>query len=149
MIKYLNQRQIKTIIKLGDLYLPGNQSFSKFSERNQIHHIDRVLKFINKDDLNDLGLFLQLLSFLPTFVLSIIIASASKHNLLFAPLASPFRLLHISLKGLACTLYYSKMNENDGQVLDQLNWNPKMNPAVKDEEMKKLIEDNDFNKIQY
>lgn len=145
MVKYLNQRQLKTIIRLGDLYLPGNEGFSAFSKRNQAHQIDRILKFINKDDLNDLGLFLSLISYLPNFGLKFIITLAAKHNALFEPFASPLRLLHISLKGLACTLYYSKMDEDDGLVLDKLNWKPQMNPAVNDEEMKKLIVENDLN----
>ena len=50
--KYLSTRQVKGILKVGDIIIPGDEELPKFSETDFLIHIDRIMDYMSKDDLN-------------------------------------------------------------------------------------------------
>ncbi|MEK6553714.1 MAG: hypothetical protein AABZ31_00605 [Bdellovibrionota bacterium] len=105
--QFLGARQIGVFNRIGDIYCPANAPFPAFSELGAIEHIDLVITDLPDQDRNDLGLLLTVLSFMPTFVLTFLVATLERATRWPAFIAMPFLLVRFGLRGIIFSLYYS------------------------------------------
>lgn len=97
----LSNREIKALLKIGDILVPENDPFPSFSQTGCIYHVDDAIKNFDPQDLSDLRLFFRIMSFLPKFMVRFILwwMSRSRIGLL--------RLGNLGIRGVVYTLYYS------------------------------------------
>lgn len=130
--KHLSPLQQKGLVKLGDVVCPGDQDLPRFSRSGVHHHIDRMLDHMEKDDLEGIKLILTIFSFIPKFLINLVlkISELSKGGNF---LLSNLRLINIGLKGMIFTLYYSKLDEKGEEILNTIKWDSQV-PSVPDGE---------------
>ena len=107
---YLNQRQLNTVSRIGNILVPAGNGFPAFSESGCLYNIDVMLAPTPKADLQSLKIVLSLLSFLPDSALHWLLKKLQSADAMPAwsdILASQLRLLLFGLKGIVFTLYYS------------------------------------------
>ncbi|MBU1340081.1 MAG: aldehyde dehydrogenase family protein [Proteobacteria bacterium] len=135
--KYFSQNQLKGLLKVGDIILPGTDTSPSFSTTGCITHIDRMAEFLSDDDLNGLCLLFGLFRWTPKWKIRLIL-KACHHNKYFPGfLGSALRMLEIGIKGATLSPYYANLTspEYTGQkVYDVIGWNPKI--VVHDEKDK-------------
>lgn len=109
MSRLLTRRQVKAVIEIGDILLPGNQQLPPFSKVFLSHQVDPMLEHLYSHDRQGLLALLSVLSFFPRPLLHLFIELADKGQSLFfiAPL---FRMLTLGLRGLIYTPYYANLN---------------------------------------
>jgi hypothetical protein len=110
MNKFSN-RAIKGMCKMGDIYLPQNGDFPKYSAVAGTHRLNDLIENAPKEDIEALGLVLAICSFLPHFVLkwivSMLVKSATDTS--DGVVASNLRQLNMGLRGLIFSTYYSEL----------------------------------------
>lgn len=119
---FLSNRQLKGLIKIGNIIAPGDDKFPSFEKIGDFHHIDVMLKELPKDDREGLLMLLLVFSFLPNFSLRLLLIIIEKGCEIDGVLGTPFRLLNMGLKGPVFTLYYSKNSSKNEEVLSLLNY---------------------------
>lgn len=119
---YLNKRQLKGLIKIGDVIAPGDKTLPSFSSLEEYHHIDIMLKELPQDDRDGLLMLLYLFSYFPSFILRFILIIIQKGSNIDGTIGTPFRLLNMGLKGPVFTLYYSKNSSKNEEILKLLNY---------------------------
>lgn len=127
--RYLNQIQLKGVLKAGDAIAPGDGDLPALSQTDFILEVDRMLAYLNKDDLDGLRLVTWIFAYLPKFIIRLIINTAQKAARIPGVAGAPFRMLLIGIKGLVFTLYYSKINDNNGngqKIFDGIKWDTKI-----------------------
>ncbi|MFW9928045.1 MAG: hypothetical protein ACFFD1_01485 [Candidatus Thorarchaeota archaeon] len=114
--KFLSKRELKALIKIGNILIPKNDPFPSFSEIGCIKYVDDALENLDPYDLSDLKLFFKLMSILPKFLSKLILLwmNSSKISLL--------RLGNLGIRGIVFTLYYSNKtaSEYSGQKTHDL-----------------------------
>lgn len=122
--KHFNALQLRSIERIGELYLPAHEDLPGFSASGCLEHIDVVLDEVHPDDRMALGLFLYVMRFTPLFLVEKFIVMMNHHERYPEPLAGVLRLLSMALKGIVMSLYYSGMTgalyrqQNPLDVLD-------------------------------
>ncbi len=127
--KYLNQNQLKGLLKTGDVILPGTTQSPSFSQTGCIHHVDRMAAYLSEDDLGGLRLVLGLFRWMPSWGISIIMAMAARNRYFPGPLGAGLRMLEIGVKGATMSLYYSNLTGPDYQgrkVFEIIGWDAKV-----------------------
>ena len=99
--EFLNKREIKGLVKLGDLLCPKNKEFPSFSELGCIQYVDEAVGNLDPYDRNDLKLFLKISSLLPKFLLKYVMILINR------PFMTLLRMGNIGIKGIIYSLYYS------------------------------------------
>lgn len=107
--KHFNGIQLRSLERIGELYLPAHDGLPGFSETGCLEHVDVVLDEVDPDDRMALGLFLYVLRLVPLFLLEKFIVMMNEHDKYPEPLAGVLRLLSLALKGIVMSLYYSGM----------------------------------------
>lgn len=107
MSAILNQRQLRAITKIGDVYCPETSPFPSFSDLGAIEHIDILLEEIPEQDLSDLKLLLSILGWMPSPLIWILIAGLEKGKDLGGPLGTLARMIRFGFRGIIFSLYYS------------------------------------------
>ena len=134
--RYLNQRQLGAVSRIGNILVPAGDGFPSFSESGSLYNIDVMLAPTPKADLQSLKIVLSLLSFLPDSALHWLLKKLQSADAMPAwsdMLASQLRLLLFGLKGIVFTLYYSGQGDpyhpnNVYEVMDyQVSCSPKSN----------------------
>lgn len=142
--KYLNQRQLVGVLKVGDILIPGEKEFPKFSHTGFINQIDRIMDHMSKEDLKGFSLLMTLFGHLPKAIIYFIMKVVTKGIRIPGILGAPIRLMNIGVKGVICTLYYSKLESEKkyGEKIYQLiNWDAKIVTNITGEDqMRKYIE---------
>ncbi|MTI14563.1 hypothetical protein [Sansalvadorimonas verongulae] len=108
--RYLNQRQLCTINRIGNLFVPAGNNFPSFSESGCLYNIDDVLALTPEWDRQSLKRVLSILSICPNAALSWLLKtlqSADSMPTWSDVLTSQLRLLLFGLRGMIFTLYYS------------------------------------------
>lgn len=105
--RWLSALQLRSLERLGDLYLPGTATLPAFSATGCIDHVDVVLEGVDRDDIRGLAALLVLLRFTPVVVIRFLLGLLDRHHRFPPPLAGVLRLLNLGLKGPVMTLYYS------------------------------------------
>lgn len=105
-----SKRAAVGLSKIGDIYLPQNGEFPKYSEVADTTKLDMLIENAPKEDIEALNMVLVIFSFLPSFVIKFLIhqfanAMSNKSNNI---IASSFRQLNMGLRGLCYSTYYSE-----------------------------------------
>ena len=105
--KYLSQRALVGLSRIGDTLIPGVSEFPSFSEYGGAEHIDDMLAYVPEGDLVLLSMALSVLSLLPDTVLRwltrMMSTTTAESTGLLAPL---YRQLNLGLRGILFSLYY-------------------------------------------
>lgn len=105
--QHLSAGQLRSLERLGDVYLPGTERMPSFSASGSLAQIDVVLEGVHEDDRKGLALLLSLLGWMPAFLLRVLLRAIDRHHRFPPPLAGLLRLLNLALKGVVMSLYYS------------------------------------------
>ena len=106
--EYFNHAALKGLNRIGDILVPGNDDFPSFSEYNCIEHIDDLLAYAPREDVKDLEMVLMLLSYMPKFLLLILVKSLAKAPDKKGGMGVLFRQLNLGIRGIVFSLYYSE-----------------------------------------
>ena len=104
---YLSKGAIKGLTRIGDILIPGNDEFPSFSSFMCMDHIDGLLSYAPKDDINDLGMVLGILSILPKSILVWLVKMMANAHKNQGPLGTLLRQLNMGVRGIVFSLYYS------------------------------------------
>ena len=127
--EYLSRNQLKGLLKTGDVILPGTTKSPSFSQTGCIYHVDRMAAYLSEDDLAGLRLVLGLFRWLPSWVISIIMAMAVRNRYFPGPLGAGLRMLEIGVKGATMSLYYSNLTGpgyKGRKVFEIIGWDAKV-----------------------
>ena len=103
----LSRRQEASLSRIGDIMAPKGEGFPAFSETGCVAHVDRVLAATPPDDVTGLKILLAVLSFFPRGLLLWFLHLVERDDRAPGFLAPVFRNIHLGLKGLVMSLYYS------------------------------------------
>ncbi len=103
----VTERQIRALNRIGNIVLPKNEPFPSFEETGCARYLGRVLANAYAHDRKDMLFLLNVLAFMPGFVLKFLVRKmeASEKS------GTLFRKLNFGLKGVLYTLYYSEWVE--------------------------------------
>jgi len=107
MSRILSARQARALERIGDILIPGVDGFPSFSRTGSIAHVDPLLEVTPAEDVAGLKVLLTVLSFLPAALLAGFLRMVRREDRAPGLLAGAFRNIHIGLKGLVMSLYYS------------------------------------------
>jgi hypothetical protein len=123
--KYLSATQMKGLLKVGDVLIPGDRELPSFSASNCAGQVDRMLAYMHDPDRNAVKLVLTLFRFLPRFTVKGMMWVASRHARCPELLAGALRMLTIGIKGMVMTLYYSDIGEHPS-IHQIIRWDAKV-----------------------
>jgi acyl-CoA reductase-like NAD-dependent aldehyde dehydrogenase len=106
---------IRGLLKAADVYVP------EFSATGYIHEVDRIADFMTPADRSGVQALSTLLALLPRFLVRLLLSWADRASSSGAPWAPVLRQIHLGLKGLVMSLYYSDV-ANDGEVFRRIGW---------------------------
>lgn len=122
--KHFSKHQIKGIMKAGDVLVPEEAGFRKFSATPFIQEVDRMADYMTDEDRSGFAFLMGLFAVLPTPIVSAILRLASASQNGSSPLTAPLRLINIGVKGVIYTLYYSDLTA-DKRIHKMLEWQTK------------------------
>ena len=105
--KFLDETHLNGLNKVGDLMIPGDTDLPSFSKTGCVEHVDRILNFTEKADLQNLKMLLMVMSLLPNrinFWILVFLEWVAEFEWEWLGL---FREVRIGLKSLVMSLYYS------------------------------------------
>ena len=106
--KYLNNRALIGLARIGDILIPGNSQYPSFSQYHCLDHIDDVLTYAPSDDVSDLKMVLSIFSYLPGRTLQWIVKKMSAAHQKTGSMSLLFRQLNMGIRGIVFSLYYSE-----------------------------------------
>ena len=134
---------LKGILKAGDVLIPGDDKFPKFSSTNFIQDFDRISDYMDPADREDFKMLMTVMAFMPSFMIALILKVASKHSLLPHFIGALFRQINLGVKGTILTMYYSGMGDEGDRILVDLGYKTEINTAIDaDTEMETLLQNN-------
>ena len=120
-----SKRALKTLNRIGDIYIPRNGEFPSFSEYGGIEHIDKLAGYAPVDDIGDLNMLLGVLGFMPGFVLRFIVHLCAKSPDSNSPISPLLRQLNLAFRGLIFGCYYAERpgsNYNGKDPVELINF---------------------------
>jgi hypothetical protein len=107
MSKYLSERELKGLSKVGDLMIPGGYGMPSFSHTGCIEHVDEIMSTTLPADVKDFKLLMNVMYFLPEVFVRGILNMIANEARFPSPIGGVLRLLNIGMKGVVYSLYYS------------------------------------------
>lgn len=104
----LSGRALRGLERAGDVLVPGDDLLPRFSASLCAAEADRALDFVPAGDRKGLLLLLAVLSFLPGGAIARLLAAGESAR---GPLAPLLRQVHIGVKGLVMSLYWSDLGQ--------------------------------------
>ena len=123
--QHLNETQMKGLLKVGDVLIPGDRDLPSFSASRCATQVDRMLAYMHDPDRSAVKLVLTLFRLLPRFAVKGLMWMASRHRGCPELLASALRMLTIGVKGMVVTLYYSDVGESPS-IHQIIQWDAKV-----------------------
>ncbi len=111
--KFLNNRAVKGMSRIGDILIPGNSQLPSFSKYQCLDHIDDVLAYAPSGDVSDLKMVLSIFSFLPGNTLRWVVKQMESAHKGSGAISSLFRQLNMGIRGIVFSLYYSEKPGTD------------------------------------
>jgi hypothetical protein len=110
MKQHISPRAIKGLCKIGNVFLPGNEEFPKYSDVAGTYFVNDMVQYAPEEDLASLNLVLIIFSFLPDFILHWLVgkmgeATAQGQNGL---IPTTLRQLDLGLRGILYATYYGE-----------------------------------------
>lgn len=111
----LSNQAIKGLCKIGDVFLPGNAEFPKYSEAAGTHKLNDLVQYAPQDDIASLNIVLMIFSFLPMFVLRWLVGKMGKAQASGEEglIPTTLRQLDLGLRGLLYSTYYGEFINPD------------------------------------
>lgn len=103
----LTARQQRGLEKIGDIYVPGDADFPRFSQIGCVTHAADILRELPDHDQRALRWFLSTCHFAPRWGLALLVRLAEASPRIPIPPGGTLRLLRIGLRSIVFTLYYS------------------------------------------
>lgn len=131
--KHFNAIQLRSLERIGELYLPAHEGLPGFVDSGCLEHVDVVLDEVHPDDRMALGLFLYVMRITPLFLVEKFIIMMNHHDRYPETLAGLLRLLSLALKGIVMSLYYSGLSgawNKQANPLDVLEYSLHCEPDV-------------------
>jgi len=101
----------RTLCRLGDLMIPGDQDLHSFSAAGGIAFVDNYIAGAPPDDIMALNAALSVLALAPQFALVKFMDALAASDTNETALGVPLRQLNLAIRGLIFSCYY---NENVG-----------------------------------
>lgn len=131
--RYLTAREVSALNRLGDILCPGDEVLPTFSATGAVARFDDMADYMVVSDREDLKLLLTVFSFLPAFMIRLLLVLFGSMERLPAAPGSLGRLVMFGLKGVVTTLYYG-FADNDGKsgekVRQALGWDAAIRSPV-------------------
>ncbi|MCZ2356263.1 MAG: hypothetical protein LC115_06185 [Bacteroidia bacterium] len=109
MSKFLSNRALTGLIRMGDVMLPQNGEFPAYSAFGGYEHIDDLLEYVPEADRKDLNLVLVSISFLPNGLLNWLVKNImNSFGTGNGAIAVVYRQLNFALRGLLFSTYYTE-----------------------------------------
>jgi hypothetical protein len=111
----LSNQAIKGLCKIGDVFLPGNSEFPKYSEVAGTYKLNDLVQYAPEEDIASLNLVLIIFSLLPMFVIRWLVGkmgeaqASGKEGLI----PTTLRQLDLGLRGLLYSTYYGEFTNPD------------------------------------
>ncbi|MEZ5007756.1 MAG: hypothetical protein R2753_06335 [Chitinophagales bacterium] len=105
---YLSNRALKGLNRFGDIYIPKNGEFPSFSEYGGLEHVDEIIGYAPSNDVSDLNDLLAIFSFMPGFVLKLVVYLSSNTKEKNGAIYALLRQLNIGLRGIVFACYYAE-----------------------------------------
>ncbi len=137
--RHLGPLQVNGILKAGDILVPGGGLLPAFSSTGSIVNLDRILDYLNETDRSGLKAVALLFGVLPRFMVFFILTCAASANRFPGPLAVALRQLHIGVKGVIMSLYYSDPTL-DGRIHREIGWDAKCGDRSSDSAAKQAFD---------
>jgi hypothetical protein len=123
--EFLSQREIKALLKIGDIIVPENDPFPSFSKSGCIYHVDEAVGNLDPGDLSDLKLFFKIISVMPSFIVKFVL------KLMNSLPIGLLRLGNLGIRGIVFSLYYSSKTTpdyKDKRIHDIIGYNVSIVP---------------------
>ncbi len=101
------RHQLHTLVRVGDLCVPGDAAAPSFRAHGGVQHVDRVLEQIDPADRASLKMLLSVLWLCPAPVHRLLVRAAADSFERDGPLAPLLRQIDYGLRGLVLTLYFA------------------------------------------
>ncbi len=111
--KHFDRNQLLGLLKLGDVVIPGDKHLPKFSETEFVLEIDRMLDYMEEEDLEGLKLLMSIFRPAPKFIIRLILQISEFHQSVPYFIGTPLRMIKLGLKGIIFTLYYSGLKDTE------------------------------------
>lgn len=119
--QHLDARQLRGLLKVADVFVPGQGALPSFSRSGFVREVDRIVSYMARKDRDEFLALLRVIAILPRFLVRLVVAASASDRWFPRPIASQLRLLNIGLKGVAYSLYYSDFSE-DGAIHKAIGW---------------------------
>lgn len=107
--KYLSPRGLDGLNKVGDVVLPGDGNFPRYSDTGCSCHVDEVLEVTHPDDVAGLKLLLPVMSFMPAAFIRALLRLSELEQHAPGIIGTGLRLIGLALRGVPLSLYYSNL----------------------------------------
>lgn len=105
--------ELKALLRLGDVMIPGGGGFPKYSETGCVDHINSLASVAPREDIRALSRLLKVLAFAPGFALRALCWAMLNAERFPFLLATPLRQLNFGLRGLVVTPYFAGLTGSD------------------------------------
>ena len=105
----LGETELKSLVRIGDIFLPGDAEFPSFSASGCVEHVNLLAAEADPTDLGDLALFLRIMAVMPTVILRFFCFLLMKADSFPEFMAVPLRQLNIALRGMIISPYFSNL----------------------------------------
>jgi len=106
--KYLSKSALKSLGRIGDLLIPGDDTFPSFTAYQCLEHIDELVTYVPDDDRQSLNMVLGILAPMPDAVLRWLIKKMATSQGNNGLLGDVYRQLNMGIRGIVFSLYYSE-----------------------------------------
>ncbi|MBY0516336.1 MAG: aldehyde dehydrogenase family protein [Bacteriovoracaceae bacterium] len=129
---------IRGLKKAGDILIPGDDKFPRFSQTDLYVALPRMMDDMYKDDREGFILLTSAFGLMPSFMIRLILWVSSLDHLFPKFIASILRQIYIGVRGVIFTLYYSGIDQQG--ILDHLGFHSQINTKLpQDIEMQELL----------
>ena len=105
---HFNKYSLKGFLRCGRIVI-GDEFFNK----TPIKHLDRMLNYLNKDDLSGLVLLFSIFSLTPTILIKFLFTICEKNKYFPSFIGTGLRKVYLGLRGIYFTLHYSNLDKED------------------------------------
>lgn len=139
----LDHRVFEGLCKTGDVLIPGDQEFPRFSQTNFITQIDRMMNYMTDEDREGFLMLMKVMRLLPKSAIKLLFWLCDHQAVMPSFLGAVFRMIDLGVKGVIFTLYYSNIDDAKGdgsKIFKNMHYHATINTQIKEhDEMQDLI----------
>lgn len=141
----MNSLALRGLRRAGDIIVPGEGKFPRFSREGLEIHLPRMLNEMYADDRDGFSFLMTLFGLLPSLAVRLILWICAHDHWWPGFIARYLRQIHIGVRGVVLTLYYSGLDAS--QILPNLGYETSIKTKLpRDDEMTDLLtQANPFN----